>query len=69
MANPTFPAFLTKKGNKIQIEISKDKLESFMNSCGIFRKDFLKILEQSEKDHKTSKITRRKSLRELMGKE
>lgn len=66
MSNPTLPITLTKTKNKIHIEISKDKLESFMNICGLFRGDFLNLLEKSEKDHKAGRVTKRKSLKELM---
>jgi len=66
MSNPTLPVTLTKTKNKIHLEISKDNLESFMNICGLFRKEFLDILEQSEKDHKVGRLTKRKSLKELM---
>lgn len=66
MANSSLPASLTKKGNKINIEISKDKLESFMNACGLFRQDFLDTLKKSEKDHKLSRVTKRKSLKKLI---
>ena len=66
MTNPTLPLVLSKSKNKIYIEISKDKLESFMNISGLFQKDFLNLLKKSEADHKSGRITKRKSLKELM---
>ena len=52
---------------KIRIEISRDEFERFCNTFGFFRKDFLKLLRESEKDHRTGQVTKRESLFELMG--
>lgn len=66
MINSTLPANLIKTKNKIRIEFSRDQLESMMNTCGLFRKDFFETLEQSEKDHQTGRVTKRQSLEELI---
>ncbi len=55
------------KNGKISIEISRDEFERFCNTFGFFRKDFLKLLRESEKDHKAGRITERNSLFELIG--
>lgn len=67
MATKTFAVALSKTNNKIRIEIDKDRLESLMNSCGLFRKDFLDTLKKSIKDHQVGRVTKRESLAELMG--
>lgn len=51
---------------KIRIEIGRDEFERFCNTFGFFRKDFLKLLRESEKDHRTGRVTKRESLLELM---
>lgn len=55
------------KNGKIRLEISRDEFERFCNAFGFFRKDFLKLLQQSDKDHRAGRITKRKSLFELIG--
>jgi hypothetical protein len=50
------------KNGKIRIEISRDEFERFCNTFGFFRKDFLKLLHESEKDHQVGRVTRRSSL-------
>ncbi len=54
------------KNGKIRIEISRDELEQFCNTFGFFRKDFLKLLRESEKDHRAGRTTKRNDLYELM---
>jgi len=54
------------KNCKIRIENSRDELERFCNTFGFFRKDFLKLLRESEKDHRAGRITKRNNLFELM---
>ena len=66
MIDTTLPANLIKTKNKIRIEFSRDQLESLMNTCGLFRKDFFEALEQSEKDHQTGRVTKRQSLKDLI---
>lgn len=52
---------------KIRLEISRDEFERFCNTFGFFHKDFLKLLQQSEKDHRAGRITKRENLFELIG--
>ena len=60
-------AKITKRTkNKIQIEISKEGFEAFCDSVGLYRKDFLDALDASERDHRAGRVTKRKSLRELI---
>jgi len=66
MNHSTLSGNLIKTRNKIRIEFSRDKLESLMNACGFFRKDFLNILNRSEKDHQVGRVTKRQSLEELI---
>jgi hypothetical protein len=54
------------KNGKIRIEISRDEFERFCNAFGFFRKDFLKLLRESEKDHQAGRITKRGGLFELI---
>jgi len=54
------------KSGKICIEIDKNDFENFCNVCGLFRKDFLNILEQSERDHEQGLTTERNSLLEIV---
>jgi hypothetical protein len=54
------------KSGKIRIEIDKKDFENFCNVCGLFRKDFIDILEQSERDHNQGLTTERSSLLEII---
>lgn len=57
-----------KMPDKISIEIKKEDFEAFCNAVGLFKKDFLKQMKRSEADHRAGKVTKRKSLYELIGK-
>ncbi len=60
-------ATVTKKTPKnIHLEISKENFESFCDATGLYRKNFLKILDLSEKGHKEGRITKRESLSGLL---
>ena len=50
---------------KILIEMDADKFERLAASLGFFRSQFLKSLDQAEKDHQANRIRKIKSLREL----
>jgi hypothetical protein len=52
--------------DKISFEISRENFEAFCNAVGLFKPEFIKIMKKSEKDHKTGKVTKRESLRELI---
>ena len=54
----------TKKS--IQIKISKENFEAFCDSIGLYRREFLQALDASEQDHRAGRVTKRKSLRELI---
>lgn len=66
MFTKTMPISFMKTNNKINIQIDRNRLESLMNAFGLFRQDFLDTLEKSEQDHRAGRITKRKSLAELM---
>ncbi len=60
-------ATITKETPKsIHLEISKETFESFCDAAGLYRKEFLKLLDLSEEDHKKGRVTKRKSLSELL---
>ncbi|MBI5188739.1 MAG: hypothetical protein HZA07_06700 [Nitrospirae bacterium] len=60
-------AKITKKTKKgIQIEITKENFEAFCDAIGLYRKEFLKELDASEQDHIYGRVTKRKSLHELV---
>ncbi len=64
---PKLKATITKETPKsIHLEISKETFESFCNVAGLYRKEFLKYLDLSEEDHKRGRVTKRKSLSELI---
>lgn len=63
----TLEAKLTRKPkSKIQIEITKENFESFCDAIGLYRTPFLEALDSSERDHRAGRVTKRKSLRELI---
>lgn len=57
---------IKKTKESLQITISKENFESFCNSIGLYRGEFLAALDASEKDHRAGRVTKRKSLRELI---
>ena len=60
-------AKITKKTIRtIEIEIKKKQFEAFCDAIGLYRKGFLKALDASERDHRAGRITKRKSLHELI---
>lgn len=54
--------------DKVSFEITRDDFEAFSNAVGLFKPEFLKILKMSEADNKAGRVTRRKSLYDLIGK-
>lgn len=52
--------------DSIQIKISKENFESFCDSIGLYRREFLEALDASEQDHRAGRVTKRKTLRELI---
>ncbi len=60
-------ATITKETPKsIHLEISKESFETFCDAAGLYRKEFINLLNQSENDHKKGRVTKRKSLSELL---
>mgnify|MGYP001185077629 FL=1 len=55
-----------KTKDSLQIKITKQNFESFCDSIGLYRKEFLDALNASEQDHRAGRVTKRKSLRELI---
>jgi len=55
-----------KTKDSLQIKITKQNFESFCDSIGLYRKEFLDALNASEQDHRAGRVTKRKSVRELI---
>lgn len=65
----TLSAELKKVGkDRIRFEITRDNYETFCNAVGLYRKDFMESLKKSEADHRAGRITKRKSLMEIVEK-
>lgn len=64
---PKLKTTVTRKTNKkIHLEISKDNFEIFCDAAGLFRKEVINHLNNSEKEHKKGQVAKRKSLSELL---
>lgn len=50
---------------KIRLEIDAGGLEKLAASLGFFSPDFVKSLERAEKDYRTGRVRKVKSLRQL----
>lgn len=66
MSNELIADITEMKSGKIRIEINKEDFENFCNVCGLFKKEFLELLNQSEQDHQQGRTTERESLFELI---
>jgi len=55
-----------KTKNSIQIEITRQNFEEFCDAIGLYKKEFIEALDASERDHRSGRVTKRKSLYELM---
>jgi hypothetical protein len=55
-----------KTKDSLQIKITKQNFEMFCDSIGLYRKEFSDALDSSEQDHRVGRVTKRKSLRELI---
>ncbi len=63
----TLEAKITRKTkSKIQIEITKENFETFCDAIGLYRQQFIEALDSSERDHRAGRVTKRKSLHELI---
>jgi len=54
--------------DRVRFEITKENYEAFCNAVGLYKKDFIEALKKSEADHKAGRITKRKSLLEIIEK-
>ena len=52
----------------IYLKIRRDTLEAFCDAAGLYSQEFLDLLDESEKDHRAGRVTKRKSLYELIPK-
>ncbi len=66
MAQALAAKVVKRTKNSIQIKISKQNFEAFCDSIGLYRREFLHTLDASEQDHRTGRVKKRKSLRELI---
>ena len=66
MPQPLEAKITRKPKSKIQIKITKENFESFCDAVGLYRTPFLEALDSSERDHRAGRVTKRKSLRELI---
>ncbi|MEW6102724.1 MAG: hypothetical protein AB1630_02710 [bacterium] len=57
---------IKKDTSTISLEIKKEDFESFCNAIGFFKKEFIELLESSERDHQQKRIKERKSLMEIL---
>lgn len=63
----TLEARITRKPkSKIQIEITKENVESFCDAIGLYRTPFLEALDSSERDHRAGRVTKRKGMESLL---
>jgi len=54
------------RNDVITLGIKREDFEAFCAAAGLYRKDFLGLLDASMKDHKAGRVTERKSLYELI---
>ena len=66
MAQTLAAKIIKKTSGGIRIEITKENFEAFCDSIGLYRKEFLEALDASERDHRAGRVTKRKSLDELI---
>ena len=66
MAQALAAKVVKRTKNSLQIKITKQNFESFCDSIGLYRKEFLDALNASEQDHRAGRVTKRKLLRELI---
>lgn len=50
----------------LYLKIRREPLEAFCDAAGLYRQEFLDLLDESEKDHRAGQVTKRKSLYELI---
>lgn len=52
----------------IYLKIRRDTLEAFCDAAGLYRQEFLDLLDESEKDHRAGRVTKHNSLYGLITK-
>jgi len=63
----TMQAKITRRTKeRLHIEVTKENFEAFCDAVGLYRPEFLEALKASERDHGAGRMTKRKSLRELI---
>ncbi|MFH0774623.1 MAG: hypothetical protein V2A53_03900 [bacterium] len=55
-----------KSDDMVLLEIKKEDFESFSSAVGLFRKEFLDILDASDRDSKEGRVKERFSLLEIV---
>ena len=56
-------ATITKETPKsIHLEISKESFETFCDAAGLYRKEFIELLDHAEEDHKKGRVTKMNTL-------
>ena len=61
----TLELTITKRKNRVLVEMDAARFEKLAADFGFFSKDFLRSLVRAEKDVKAGRVRRIKSLREL----
>lgn len=65
--NTKLKATITRETPKsIHLEINKETFETFCDAAGLYNKEFIRLLDLAEEDHKKGRVTKRKSLSELL---
>lgn len=66
MAQALAAKVVKRTKDSVQIKISKENFEAFCDSIGLYRREFIEALDASEQDHRAGRVTKRKSLRQLL---
>ncbi|MBI4839416.1 MAG: hypothetical protein HY806_09835 [Nitrospirae bacterium] len=63
----TLSAELKKvNADKVRFEISRDNYEAFCNAAGLYKKEFIESFKKPDADHKAGRVTKRKTLLEII---
>ena len=63
----TMQAKITRRTKeRLHIEVTRENFEAFCDAVGLYRPECLQALVASERDHRAGRVTKRKSLRELI---
>jgi hypothetical protein len=66
MATKILPILIHRTKEKISIEMSRHKFERLADSLGLFRPEFLKSLDEAEKNIEAGRVKKLHSLKDLM---